>query len=65
MDTKQRIMDEALTLFSEKGYANVFVENIAEREKNSSEELARYYAIIEQTQLFICTFQGGNLQFAC
>ena len=25
MDTKQRILDEALTLFSEKGYANVFV----------------------------------------
>ena len=42
-----------------------YLENIAEREKNSSEELARYYAIIEQTQLFICTFQGGNLQFAC
>ena len=25
MDTKHRIMEEALTLFSEKGYANVFV----------------------------------------
>ena len=31
MDTKQRILDEALTLFSEKGYANVFVGDIAER----------------------------------
>ena len=31
MDTKQRILDEALTLFSEKGYANVFVNDIAER----------------------------------
>lgn len=31
MDTKQRILDEALTLFSEKGYANVFVGEIAER----------------------------------
>ena len=30
MDTKQRIIDEALTLFSEKGYANVFVGDIAE-----------------------------------
>ena len=31
MDTKQKILDEALTLFSEKGYANVFVSEIAER----------------------------------
>ena len=31
MDTKQRILDEALTLFSEKGYANVFVGDIADR----------------------------------
>ena len=31
MDTKSRILDEALTLFSEKGYANVFVSEIAER----------------------------------
>ena len=31
MDTKHRILDEALTLFSEKGYANVFVNDIAER----------------------------------
>ena len=31
MDTKRRILEEALTLFSEKGYANVYVANIAER----------------------------------
>ena len=31
MDTKHRILDEALTLFSEKGFANVFVNDIAER----------------------------------
>lgn len=31
MDTRHRIIDEALTLFSEKGYANVFVADIAER----------------------------------
>ncbi len=30
MDTKEKILDEALTLFSEKGYANVFVADIAE-----------------------------------
>ena len=29
--TKERILDEALTLFSEKGYANVYVGEIAER----------------------------------
>ena len=29
MDTKKRILDEALTLFSERGYANVFVADIA------------------------------------
>lgn len=31
MDTKQKIVDEALTLFSQKGYANVFVGEIAEK----------------------------------
>ena len=31
MDTKHKILDEALTLFSEKGFANVFVNEIAER----------------------------------
>ena len=29
MDTKSRILDAALTLFCEKGYANVFVSEIA------------------------------------
>ena len=31
MNTKEKILDEALTLFSEKGYANVFVGDIAEK----------------------------------
>ena len=31
MDTKHKILDEALTLFSERGYANVYVNDIAER----------------------------------
>ena len=31
MDTKHRILEEALTLFSQKGYANVYVGEIAER----------------------------------
>ena len=31
MNTKEKIIDEALTLFSEKGYANVFVGEIAQK----------------------------------
>ena len=31
MDTKQKILEEALSLFSERGYANVFVGEIARR----------------------------------
>lgn len=31
MDTKHRIIDESLTLFSQKGYANVYVGEIADR----------------------------------
>ena len=31
MDTKHRIIDEALTLFSQKGYANVYVGEIVEK----------------------------------
>lgn len=30
MDTRHRILDAALTLFAEKGYANVFVAEIAD-----------------------------------
>lgn len=30
MDTKKKILDVALTLFSEKGYGNVYVGQIAE-----------------------------------
>ena len=56
MDTKQRILDEALTLFSEKGYANVFVADIAERVgikapslyKHYKNKQAIFYAIIEE-----------------
>ena len=56
MDTKQRILDEALTLFSEKGYANVFVGDIAEAVGIKAPSLYKHYkskkaifdAIIEQ-----------------
>ncbi len=43
MDTKHRILDEALTLFSEKGYANVFVGDIAERVGIKAPSLYKHY----------------------
>ena len=43
MDTKQRILNEALTLFSEKGYANVFVADIAERVGIKAPSLYKHY----------------------
>ncbi len=43
MDTKQRILDEALTLFSEKGYVNVFVGDIAERVGIKAPSLYKHY----------------------
>ena len=43
MDTKQRILDEALTLISEKGYANVFVGDIAERVGIKAPSLYKHY----------------------
>ncbi|MBR3464510.1 MAG: helix-turn-helix transcriptional regulator [Clostridiales bacterium] len=43
MDTKQRILDEALTLFSEKGYANVFVGEIAEKVGIKAPSLYKHY----------------------
>ncbi len=43
MDTKHRILDEALTLFSEKGYANVFVGEIADRVGIKAPSLYKHY----------------------
>lgn len=43
MDTKQRILDESLTLFSEKGYANVYVNDIAERVGIKAPSLYKHY----------------------
>lgn len=43
MNTKERILDEALTLFSEKGYANVFVGDIAERVGIKAPSLYKHY----------------------
>ena len=59
MGTKQRILDEALTLFSEKGYANVFVGEIAQRVGIKAPSLYKHYkskqaifdAIVEEMHL--------------
>lgn len=43
MNTKKRILDEALKLFSEKGYANVFVAEIAEAVGIKAPSLYKHY----------------------
>ena len=43
MDTKRKILDEALTLFSEKGYANVYVADIAEMVGIKAPSLYKHY----------------------
>mgnify|MGYP003292280264 CR=1 FL=1 len=43
MNTKKRILDEALNLFSEKGYANVFVAEIAEAVGIKAPSLYKHY----------------------
>lgn len=43
MDTKHRILDEALTLFSQKGYANVYVGEIADRVGIKAPSLYKHY----------------------
>lgn len=43
MSTKKRILDAALTLFSEKGYANVFVAEIAEAVGIKAPSLYKHY----------------------
>ena len=69
MDTKQRILNEALTLFSEKGYANVFVADIAERVGIKAPSLYKHYknkqaifdAIIEEMKRRFLE-EAGTLQ---
>ena len=43
MNTKEKILDEAMTLFSEKGYANVFVGDIAEKVGIKAPSLYKHY----------------------
>ena len=43
MNTKEKILDEALTLFSEKGYATVYVGDIADRVGIKAPSLYKHY----------------------
>lgn len=43
MNTKKKILDEALTLFAEKGYANVFVAEIADAVGIKAPSLYKHY----------------------
>ncbi|MBR1797429.1 MAG: TetR/AcrR family transcriptional regulator [Clostridiales bacterium] len=43
MDTKQRILDEALTLFAQKGYADVYVADIADKVGIKAPSLYKHY----------------------
>ena len=43
MDTKKKILDVALTLFSEKGYGNVYVGQIAEGVGIKAPSLYKHY----------------------
>ena len=71
MDTKHRILDEALTLFSQKGYANVYVGEIAERVGIKAPSLYKHYknkqaifdAIIEEMNRRFVE-QAGSLQIS-
>ena len=62
MDTKQRILDEALTLFSEKGYANVFVGDIAERVGIKAPSLYKHYK--NKRAIFDAIVELMNTRFA-
>ena len=62
MDTKQRILDEALTLFSEKGYANVFVGDIAERVGIKAPSLYKHYK--NKRAIFDAIIELMNSRFA-
>ncbi len=61
MDTKQRILDEALTCFSEKGYANVFVNDIANKVGIKAPSLYKHYK--NKQAIFDAIIDEMNLRF--
>ena len=62
MDTKQRILDEALTLFSENGYANVFVGDIADAVGIKAPSLYKHYK--NKRAIFDAIIDQMNANFA-
>ena len=61
MDTKRKILDEALTLFSEKGYANVYVADIAERVGIKAPSLYKHYK--GKQAIFDAIVEEMNIRF--
>lgn len=62
MNTKEKILDEALTLFSEKGYANVFVGDIADRVGIKAPSLYKHYK--NKRAIFDAIIDVMNVRFA-
>ncbi|MBO4460092.1 MAG: helix-turn-helix transcriptional regulator [Clostridiales bacterium] len=62
MNTKEKILDEALTLFSEKGYANVYVNDIAERVGIKAPSLYKHYK--SKKAIFDAIIDEMNRRFA-
>ena len=62
MNTKEKIIDEALTLFSEKGYANVFVGDIADRVGIKAPSLYKHYK--SKKAIFDAIIEEMNRRFA-
>ena len=61
MNTKQRILDEALTLFAEKGYANVYVGDIAEKVGIKAPSLYKHYK--SKRAIFDAIIDEMNIRF--
>jgi len=62
MNTKERILDEALTLFSERGYANVFVGDIADKVGIKAPSLYKHYK--SKKAIFDAIIDEMNRRFA-
>ena len=62
MNTKEKILDEALTLFSEKGYANVFVGDIADKVGIKAPSLYKHYK--NKKAIFDAIIDEMNRRFA-
>ena len=61
MDTKRRMLDAALTRFSDKGYANVFVSEIAERVGIKAPSLYKHFE--SKQAIFDALIQEMNNSF--